>query len=340
MMHYDDYGVEDFASDPHFIRWVLQPDPEQEAFWQKWLQHHPEKAALLAEARKMVLFFRFSAEAPTEAEKLSVKQEVLHRIHASDAAAPSPDKVRKMPYLSIAAAIALLLLGTGVLWQFFFLPPYTYYQTSYSESRQVVLADGTVVQMNANSALKVRNDVSEDEPREVWLDGEAFFSVVKQPTAADGRFLVHTDQLTVEVLGTAFNVEARRGNTQVVLNEGKIRLRQKTDNESLLMEPGDMAVMKGQNPLVLSKVNPEKISSWKDNRLFFDNARLEEIFQRLQDIHGLNFQVAEPALLTLRFTGSCPINDYSILLTAISETYQLDISQQKKTISISAKYQP
>lgn len=335
-MHYNDYGPEDFASDPDFIQWVLRPDPGQDAFWKEWLHQHPEKAAVLAEARKMVRFFRFRAALPSEIEKQHVKRQIMQRIQAPGSA-PVYEKVHRFSYLKIAAALAMLLLGAGILWQLYFFPPYSYYQTGYSESRRVILADSTVVQMNANSELKVKNHLSEEKPREVWLDGEAFFKVVKQPNVSDGRFLVHTDKLTVEVLGTAFNVQARRGNTQVVLNEGKIRLRQKAADESLLMEPGEMALLEGEHPLVLSKVNPEKATSWKDNRLFFDNASLREIFLRIQDIHGYQIRVSNPALLERQFTGSCPINKPEILFAALSETFNLYMTREDKQVILRPK---
>lgn len=85
------------------------------------------------------------------------------------------------------------------------------YATQYGEQRVVELPDHSVVSLNANSTLRFRNDWSQANTlREVWLDGEAFFSVQKQEGAAGpAKFIVHTNDLDVEVLGTRFNVSNR-----------------------------------------------------------------------------------------------------------------------------------
>jgi transmembrane sensor len=55
-MPYTQYLLNDFVLDDFFIKWVKSPDPQTDAFWRNWLKDNPNKEALVAEARQMVLF--------------------------------------------------------------------------------------------------------------------------------------------------------------------------------------------------------------------------------------------------------------------------------------------
>ena len=53
-MNFSYYSPEELASDPHFRRWVLSPDPAVNYFWEKWLLAHPDKHDIVLEARELV----------------------------------------------------------------------------------------------------------------------------------------------------------------------------------------------------------------------------------------------------------------------------------------------
>lgn len=326
-MQYDSYEAEDFASDPVFIQWVRQPNAHLDVFWQEWLEQHPEKVSTLREARALVQFFQFRTEMPHPKDKEEVRQRILRQIRSSSS--PAMSVVRSsFRWYRAAAVVSLLMLGAVAVWYFYLSSPNTQYQTTYSEQREIRLPDGTVVNLNANSVLRLNSDWQNEQAREVWLEGEAFFEVVKQPQAADGRFIVHTRELDIEVLGTAFNVQARRGKTEVVLNEGQVALKQAGQQKSIMMEPGEKASLNENQEFSKVRVNPERYASWKDNRLFFDNARLHDIFLKVQDIHGYRVRVSKPELLQKQFTGSCPTDDVNILITAIAETFNLRVEHE------------
>src|SRR5690606_15777064 len=107
--------------------------------------------------------------------------------------------------------------------------------TGYGETRKINLPDGSLVVLNANSELKYESNWQQAPMREVWLQGEAFFEVVK--TTEEKQFIVHTGSLDVEVLGTQFNVHNRHQKVQVVLSSGKVKLQPLERQESLLMNP-------------------------------------------------------------------------------------------------------
>ena len=107
------------------------------------------------------------------------------------------------------------------------------------------------------------------------LKGEAFFVVNEQGTATHrDRFIVHTPQLDVEVLGTRFNVNTYRPQTQVVLQKGSVEIVTKINaqEKKYNLSPGQCAVFDKQKDVVnISKVNSDAYVGWKDNRFIFDS---------------------------------------------------------------------
>lgn len=339
-MDYKNYDVDDFAADPFFIRWVKQTDEESTLFWEHFLTKHPEKTETIAQAKSIVAFLNFYVESPTEEEQEEVKKKVMQQIQTEKLGGRNRGYFNN--YFSIAATLTFFLLAGYILWRFAFSTPYQEYATDFGEQQQIILPDSTVVKLNANSSLRVNKHWDDNQMREVWLAGEAFFEVVKMPKAADGRFIVHTEQLDVEVLGTTFNVQARHGETQVVLNTGKVKLnqlRQLADAEAVFLEPGEMATL-SQDKLVKKQVNPKLYSSWKENRLVFENESIRNIAQRLEDTYGYEVKVTNEAWLDLKFTGSCPADDISILLMALSETFDFEANLYNQQIIIQQHEHP
>ena len=123
-------------------------------------------------------------------------------------------KNRKRYRVPVAAAVLLLMMVTGYLLLFPSIEKVVH-QTGYGETAQLSLPDGSQVVLNANSSISFLPDWDEKKERTVTLEGEAFFSI--SHTVDHQKFIVHSKNIEVEVLGTAFNVNNRRGKSQVVL---------------------------------------------------------------------------------------------------------------------------
>jgi ferric-dicitrate binding protein FerR (iron transport regulator) len=242
--------------------------------------------------------------------------------------AASASQARR-PRLMMAATVSILLL-VGWLIKSLLFPDFETYQTAYGEVKQVELRDGTLVDLNANSQLRV-STYSSDELREVWLTGEAYFHVMPRQNddAQAIKFVVHTSNLDVEVLGTTFNVKDRRGTTDVVLSSGRILLRKQADHaQSLAMQPGDRVRLRQAEEFVITHVpEPVVYTSWKDHELYFDDQTLGAIQQELADSYNVSLRFADPAMATLRFTGSAPTDDLTILLRTIQKSFDLTLKQ-------------
>jgi transmembrane sensor len=236
-------------------------------------------------------------------------------------------------YLSLAASV-IVLLGLGVFFsKDYFL--YDTYSTGNGNLQTVGLADGSQVTLNANSEIKIPKNLSDSDLREVWLQGEAYFSVAKRP--AKTRFVVHTDNLDIEVLGTKFNVQNRRGKTEVVLNEGKIKLTSilngSTKTQSAYMRPGQLATVDQRDTTFKVKaVNVDRYNAWQSNKLAFDEATLGEVAKTLEDYYGVKIVISNEKALNRLLTGTLPNDDLSAVMKAIAASHNLEIIQTKNQI--------
>ena len=211
--------------------------------------------------------------------------------------------------------------------------------TDYGETKVIALPDHSQVKLNGNSKLVFSSEWENKELREVWLEGEAYFSV--NPTVSEQKFVVHTsDQLNVEVLGTEFNVSNRKGKTSVVLSSGKIELNVEKDKqtEKMLMEPGEMVEYEKSDPVLRKKeVDPHKYTSWTKDKLIFDNTSLEEIKFILETTYGLTVEVTDEALLEQKVYGSAPSNNIKLLLQGLAKSLDHNITYKNNHVKIENK---
>ena len=210
-------------------------------------------------------------------------------------------------------------------------------KTAFGETKTVILPDGSTVILNGNSSLQYQTDFHLAEIREVWLDGEAFFSIAHLPE--NQKFIVNTsDNFNVEVLGTTFNVLTREEKTKVVLNTGKIKLNIRPDEnteEHLLMNPGELVEFDNLSTTYIKrKVNPEAHSSWKSKKMIFENTSLSEILLLLEHTYGLEVEVADTSLLSQKVNGTIPTENVEVLLEGLTHVFSLKISRDNQKVII------
>ncbi|MFC5411796.1 FecR family protein [Larkinella bovis] len=234
-----------------------------------------------------------------------------------------------------AASVALVLAGGWLFRDPLLNETHT---TAFGETRQLTLADGSEVVLNANSTLKVPRFGFGWQTRDVELTGEATFSVTH--TTDDQRFVVKTARnFEVVVLGTEFTVYNRERGGKVVLNKGKVRLRYQ-DGEApreLMMKPGDLVTLDRQNgPVQLRKVSqPENASAWRENRFVFEETTLGEIVHLFKENYGLELEIADPQLAQWTVSGSYTAQNAEELLESLMEGSELTYQRTGAHIIIS-----
>jgi len=329
-MKYSDFSVNDFTMDEYFQCWVFSPGDESvRNFWQSWLASHPEKRADIAEARLILERIRFSNHT-LSAEELAQLWNRIHQIDGSDVTARNTWLQKNRWYEVAVAAVLIGMISLGYFWTGN--KPWKVYRTAYGETRTFALPDGSSVILNANSTLTLFSDWNDDPSREIWLDGEAFFSVVH--TSNNQLFRVNTEEgVTVDVLGTTFNVYNRKNGTKVVLNSGQIRLNLPTAQspEMIIMKPGEMVEYKEQH-YERKDVDPQLYTAWTNNKIILDHTSLAEMVHMLKDSYGLEVRVSDPSLLEQTVSGSMPLGNAEILLQQMAKAFQLRINKDDGVI--------
>ena len=212
------------------------------------------------------------------------------------------------------------------------------YQTEYGQKQPITLPDGSTVILGANSQLRHRRGWSADEPRTVTLQGEAFFSVTHQ--ANNQTFVVQSAEVAIEVLGTRFNVNNRRGENQILLEEGSIRLdvsqvavRPPNQAATILMHPGE--VVEISSDLIVKKtVNTDPYISWTRDTLTFRQAPLREIIRTIEDHYGYMVTAPGIAVDELLLTAELHTSELDMILRYLSEVFDLTIHKEEHEITL------
>lgn len=161
---------------------------------------------------------------------------------------------------------------------------------------------------------------------------EAYFSVVQ--TSRHLEFTVHTpDDLKITVLGTKFNVNSRKQTTEVVLDEGRVRLEDKYNSYTMI--PKEMVSYSSADPKFISTVKKvrEKVS-WKDRVLIFEDESLGEIAEVLEQRYGIEIIFENEAWNDDHFTGSVPTDSVLLFLDKIKKLYNAEVAYENGVYTV------
>jgi len=336
---YASLTITELLEDDAFVKSVLEPTAESVQFWQRVGERYPAQQATIAQATWLLRAYRAqdTYESPQQAE-------IWQRIAAEVGPAATgplalPRAPRRWPAaLRIAAAVLPLGLGSLAVW-------YNQEQrvtTAFGEIKTVDLPDGTRVVLNGNSALTYHRSWGQNV-REAWLQGEGFFKVVhlNQDSAhiqPGERFVVHCNDLNIEVLGTTFNVMNRHADVRVGLVTGKVRLTATTPAgpaNSLVLAPGDYAEYTAKSLALTDQLtHPEKLASWSKHQFVFSNGTLGDILKSLEDTHGYRVRYTNAAARKLKIEGDINVASVQELLQTISTILHVSIYQNGKQITV------
>ncbi len=195
----------------------------------------------------------------------------------------------------------------------------------------ITLSDGTRIWLNAESKITYP-DKFVGKTREVFLEGEGYFTVAKDKKHP---FIVKTSDINIKVLGTTFNVKSypSENTIQTTLIEGSVVIEgngsgvEKVDRIEL--KPNQQAVFIRHNTFtpntessksnkvadnvavasnlkkvsVNEEINTNNYTSWKDNKLYFDNEQFESIAVKLERRFGVNISFNDNEVVNYRFSG-------------------------------------
>lgn len=217
-----------------------------------------------------------------------------------------PAKTMPLYRFGLLLKIAAVLVLTAGSYFFFLSDSSTEVKTLAAEKKELTLPDQSFVALNALSLISF-NKKEWSSLREVHLEGEAYFKVIK-----GSRFDVKTTAGTVTVLGTQFNVKSRAGYFEVTCYEGSVKV---SAGQEAILRPGDsFRMMNG-----VSNVGPVEVTSpdWRANESAFRSLPFSYVLQEFE--RQFNVTVTTKSVDTSqRFTGSFSHADMTLALQSIS----------------------
>ncbi|WP_283687291.1 FecR family protein [Dysgonomonas sp. Marseille-Q5470] len=152
----------------------------------------------------------------------------------------------------------------------------------YGEKKLIVLPDSSKVWVNSGSII-IYPEKFVGDTRTIYLNGEANFSVTKNP---DKRFIVSTNNLNIEALGTIFNVRAYLDLPKITatLEEGKIKVETKTGPvQSMILKPNEQIIYDNKTQYLSKQiVDAKRVAMWKDGYLIFQEASFGDILHAIE----------------------------------------------------------
>lgn len=235
------------------------------------------------------------------ASLLEVKEKTSHEDAWSklEKAISEPAETKVIPisrrYWLTGIAASFILIATTLFLLDPFSKGFVEVDTALAETQIIYLPDSSVVYLNAESQVSYFSK-SWDEERVINLVGEAFFEV-----KSGSNFMVMTDNGTVEVLGTSFNVRSRGGELDVACKTGKVRVTSFNQESKQVLTPGLQARVKNNEVKEPTETNIQTVDSWRTGQYFLESITIQEGFEELERIFDMEvvhdlpkFELARP----------------------------------------------
>ena len=325
-------------------RWFLRvhADDAQEqdlARFKAWLEQHPDNAVCY---QKVSSSWSAVGQFASTPELMMGRRDALE--HARRASLSRwRGRFNMRPWYAAAASLVGVLGLVAVFW-FSRVSDGDIYETGVAERRVLTMQDGSIVNLDASTRLKVRLD---DESRSVTLEtGQASFEVAKDPTRP---FRVRASQHTIVALGTAFNVEVVRDRLLVTLIEGRVavvaeersqdagdrspvnseesstRASDMNGSAAIELTPGQQLVAVGNaRTEIRDDVDLNRATAWQTGQLFFDDEPLGDAIARMNRYGSVRI-VVDPKVADIRVSGIFRAGDIDAFTDAITSYFPVRI---------------
>ncbi len=352
-MDYQNFDIEDLASDDLFIKWVIEGDKKTENFWESLRQSDPDLKMKIDSARALILKIRNLNQIPPKTQLDKIWNNIETTIQDEETKGAS-DAGWKYGW-AIAASVALMLVIAGSWWlqhdpQAITSGPaqavaygdnnrFIEYANNTGKPANIRLSDGSSVMLEDQSVLKYRQDYRSDTAREVHLVGEAFFDISKNPQQP---FLVYTNEIVTKVLGTSFRVKAYDNEKDIVVSvkEGKVSVFSSKESQKVAdanTNVNGVILTPNQQVVYLRKedsfnktlvIAPEIITVKAHQYNFkFDNTPVHEVFSILEESYGVEIlfdeEVMKNCFITVPLGKETLYEKLKIICRTIGASYEL-----------------
>jgi transmembrane sensor len=258
--------------------------------------------------------------------------------------------------IAASSAAVGLIIGAVIWYQDLRMPIYA---TTFGEQRSITLTDGSVIDINSHSKIRVRYSARE---RDIdLLEGQALFHVAKNPTRP---FLVSSATTQVRAVGTEFDVYQKQDGTMVSVVEGRVAvlLRSETVNSEVTartqagaaqqdkpgtLHPASLSsapifLAAGEQVLVtttaMRKADHPNIAiatSWTQRQLQFESASLSEVAEEFNRYNERQLVIEDPKLYDFHITGVFSSSDPASLVRFLRERPGVRVTETASEIRVS-----
>jgi transmembrane sensor len=322
---------------------VGDADPSARARFDEWLRASPEHIRAYMEiARTYVELPALKPDykidvagliacAKSDANVLQLREAVPAPV------SPSRRRAVRGPW-AVAASIALTVIALSVAWSW--THRYPTYATEIGENRSLTLSDGSTVDLNARSRLRI--EFSKGERRVELLEGQALFDVTHD---AARPFVVKSDGVTVRAIGTQFDVYRGSSGTTVTVVQGKVAVGDSDVSQTAAAgAAGPTYVAAGEQVTVTAQAvsKPKRTdiaaaTSWTQHRLIFDGTRLSEVVDQFNRYNTLQLIIEDSELNDFRLSGVYTSTDPTSLIRFLREQPGVDVIESADTVRITRK---
>ncbi|MCC5929928.1 MAG: DUF4974 domain-containing protein [Cyclobacteriaceae bacterium] len=345
-MKYHKYTFEDFVTDPDFIKWVREGNPEDQHFWQQYMTAQPGQQELILLAREFLSALEFK-KLEASAEEY---EEVLNKLLSKKAISIRPVKSHSFnigwigTVFRYAASIALVAM---VVYLFIKIADEQKPVQTQIVEKPIVkesgpgirtlhkLPDSTRIWLNVESSIRY-NVPFDRNNRLIELIGEAFFEVESDPSRP---FTVLTRNGFVRAFGTSFNVISYRNDAQltVALLEGGVSYGRdlSTQKDRYTLSPGQKAVLndKSDKPKI-TNIDYGRDLAWKDGIIYFSKSSHKEVFARLSRWYDVVFVIENQPVDKWEYNGQFENLSLELVLQRLAFTENIEFKIKGKEVSI------
>lgn len=230
------------------------------------------------------------------------------------------------------------------------------YRTEVGEQRSVLLKDGSTVELNAKSRLRVRFT---DETRDIeLLEGQALFHVTKDPQRP---FIVHSGATSVRAVGTQFDVYRKKTGTTVTVIEGRVAVDSSLPTSSgfptaspspkpvenfdnhdvratpIILSAGEQLVVGVNKPSLPQPANIPVATAWTQRQIVFQGAPLGEVVEEFNRYNPRQMKLLDETLQTVRVSGVFSSTEPASLLRFLRDQVHLEVTEDDESIRISRR---
>lgn len=223
----------------------------------------------------------------------------------------------------VAIAVSLVVALSITVWMRAYSDS-TRITTLVGEMRILVLDDGSNLELNTDSAVRVNFDAS--MRRIELIRGELLVNVVED---ASRPFVVTADKVAVTAIGTQFNVYRKDEATEVTVIEGRVMVDWSAgadSNRQLELNAGSKAVVtENAANLVPGQANVESVIAWSERRLSFEDTTVAEVAAELNRYNRSRVLIDDPLLSRRRITGVFDVNDPDAFISLLQRLEKIDV---------------